>query len=163
MKVWKTNDALIGVVAEPLASLPVRDMTGSRLINLLPAKDKRCRTIWRGNQPHRVIVCLRMRSACWCEMPCRGESFGKKSGIRTSGRRNQQAFLITLYEKRRRSCPVDLAVPHPVDGRCGLWTAISSSKLHVAQSAGYIRRMTTKKQSQLLMQGSEMVKYGSLD
>jgi hypothetical protein len=37
--------------------------------------------------------CLLVRNAM------QGRVAGKKSVIRTSGRRNQQAFLITLYEK----------------------------------------------------------------
>jgi hypothetical protein len=101
--------------------------------------------------------CLQVRNAM------QGRVVGKKSPIRTSGQKESAGFSNHVAQKRRRSCLVDLAVSHLADGRCGLWTAIRSSKLHVAQSAGYIRTMMAKKQSQLLLQGSEMVKYGGLD
>ena len=65
-----------------------------------------------------------------------GRVVGKKSVTKTSGQRKAADIFDHVAQKRRRSCPVDLAVSHAADGRCGLWTAIRSGKLHVAQVQG---------------------------
>jgi hypothetical protein len=74
-----------------------------------------------------------------------GESRWKEISYQDFGAKESAGFFDHVVRKRRRSCPVDLAVSHPADGRCGLWTAISSSKPHVAQGAGYIRKNDNQK------------------
>jgi len=89
-----------------------------------------------------------------------GASRGKEISYQDFGAKEAAGIFDHVAQKPRRSCPVDLAVSHLADGRCGPQTAIRSSKLHVAQAQG-TPEMITKKQSQLFWQGSEMVKYGS--
>ena len=65
-----------------------------------------------------------------------GESRWKEISYQDFGAKEAAGIFDHVAQKRRRSCPVDLAVSHRADGRCGLWTAIRSSKLHVAQVQG---------------------------
>jgi hypothetical protein len=72
-----------------------------------------------------LLFDLRTRSACWREIPCRGESLKTNQLSEFRGKGSSRPLLYHAKDsarKRRRIYPIDLAPPHATSGRCTLLT-----------------------------------------